>query len=202
MHILVTGFEPFGRDTINASAEILALLPATLGEHRITTRVLPVSFARAGTELVRAIDEQRPDALICLGEAGGRSKLTAELWGYNEDDARIADNDGLRPTATPIDPAGEPRVPATIDPDGMLRALGKAGIPAELSRDPGRFLCNHVAFMAYRSPVPALFIHVPAVRRQGQRATVGAETDGRAPIATTLDFASLARAIKVCLNTL
>lgn len=202
MQILVTGFEPFGQDNINASAEILTRLPATLGEHQISTAILPVSFARAGAALEQAIHEHRPEALICLGEAGGRRSITPELWGYNLDEARIADNDGHQPQTWEIFPGGPQRIRSSIDPAPLIQTLQQAGIPAELSEDPGRFLCNHVAFCAYRSSVPAVFIHVPAARPSGQRARVGAETDGHAPVGTDLDFDQLSRAIELCLSAL
>ncbi|MCW4466714.1 pyroglutamyl-peptidase I [Glutamicibacter sp. MNS18] len=202
MHILVTGFEPFGQDSINASAQVLERLPSRLAGHRISTAILPVSFSRTGPALEAALVQHRPDALICLGEAGGRTRITPELWAYNLDKARIADNDGQRPDSTPIATDGPERVRATLDPEPMLQALHEIGLPAALSRDPGRFLCNHTAYRAYRSAVPALFIHLPAVRDAGQMALVGAETDQAAPVATSLDFTRLSQGIEVCLGTL
>lgn len=204
MRLLVTGFEPFGSDHFNASGQVLALLPSRVGQHTLATALLPVSFARSGPALQHLVAEHRPQALICLGEAGGRSRITPERWGVNEDDARIPDNDGAQPRSRPIT-AGPPRVASTLDPELLTAALNAAGFGARVSQDAGRFVCNHVAYLAYRMPLPALFIHVPALRPAGQTATVGAETDagtGNNHAAGPRDLNELARALEVALGTL
>jgi len=177
MHLLVTGFEPFGNDQFNASGEAVRLLPSHIDEHRISTAILPVSFQRSGEVLDTLLQEHQPEALICVGEAGGRAEISLEVRGVNEDDARIPDNDGAQPTKQFIVHGGEPYLRATLDPDVVLSALHQAGHAAYLSEDAGRFVCNHIAYLAYGQQVPALFIHVPALRPAGQKATVGAETD-------------------------
>lgn len=177
MHILVTGFEPFGNDAFNASGEAVRQLPARLGEHEVTTAILPVSFAASGQVLASLLAEHQPDALICVGEAGGRAAITPERWAANEDHARIPDNDGEQPRSTAIRENAPTRVEASINPTAAAQALLAAGLEASVSEDAGRFVCNHVAYMAYSQPVPSLFIHVPALRPPGIRATVGAETD-------------------------
>lgn len=202
MHILVTGFEPFGQEQINASGQLLERLSPRYSGHRVSTALLPVSFRTAGSALAAALSVHQPDVLICLGEAGGRNNITPELWGYNQDAARIADNDGFRPDSAPIVLDGPDRIRATLEPEPMVQALQQANFPAELSHDPGRFLCNHVAYRAYSSSVPALFIHVPAVRDAGGQASVGIETDDTGPVVTNLTFSELTQGIEVCLNTL
>lgn len=177
MHILATGFEPFGADGFNASQAAVGRLPSELAEHRVTTAILPVSFQRSGPALLSLLEKHQPDILFCIGEAGGRNQITPEQWAANEDDARIADNDGAQPRSTAIDPGGAGRIASRLDPEAAVRSLRRAGYPARLSEDAGRFVCNHVAYLAYSQPVPALFIHVPALRPAGIRASVGAETD-------------------------
>ncbi|UYQ77683.1 pyroglutamyl-peptidase I [Glutamicibacter sp. JL.03c] len=177
MHILVTGFEPFGNDQFNASGEAVRLVPDNADGHRITKAILPVSFQRSGEVLAALLQEHLPDALICVGEAGGRVEISLEVQGANEDDARIPDNDGAQPIKQSIVHPGETYRPASLDPEMILRALHQAGHGAYLSEDAGRFVCNHIAYLAYGQTVPALFIHVPALRPTGQKPLVGAETD-------------------------
>ncbi|UTT39830.1 pyroglutamyl-peptidase I [Glutamicibacter mishrai] len=177
MHLLVTGFEPFGNDQFNASGESVRLVPDKDDGHQITKAILPVSFQRSGQVLAALLQEHQPDALICVGEAGGREEISLEAQGANEDDARIPDNDGAQPVKQSIVRGGEAYRPATLDPEMILQALHQAGHGAYLSEDAGRFVCNHIAYLAYGQNVPALFIHVPALRPAGQKATVGAETD-------------------------
>ncbi|WP_334121204.1 pyroglutamyl-peptidase I [Glutamicibacter sp.] len=182
MHILVTGFEPFGSDTINASSEVVSRLPKSPGPHRISTAILPVAFDTSGPALEQLVDEHEPDILLCLGEAGGRSAITPEAYGVNINDARIPDNNGHQPRGHVIDLQAPPRRPAGLDPNIVAEILVRAGFNAAVSDDAGKFVCNHIAFLAYDMRVPALFIHVPAVRQTGSRALVGDETDG-----TTVD---------------
>lgn len=198
MHILVTGFEPFGNDSINASGEVVHRLPASIGAHQITTAILPVTFGSSGPALEQLITEHQPEAVICLGEAGGRDAITPESQGVNMDDARIPDNDGDQPRSSPIDPAAPAVRPATIDPNAVVQTLIRQGFNAAVSDDAGRFVCNHIAFIAYGSGVPALFIHVPAVRPEGAHALVGAETDG-STTQSSWSFEQLAEALKTAL---
>lgn len=199
MRVLVTGFEPFGTDTINASEQVLSRLPARLGGKQISTVTLPVSFTRAPDELAAAVAIHTPQLLICLGEAGGRTGITPEALGRNWDQARIADNDGNQPTGSILD-TGPTLLNATIDPQRVLAAL--ADFPAAISTDAGGFLCNHLAYRAYSGPVPAIFIHLPAVRPAHQVATVGAETDAVAPVTSSLSISDLSRAITAVLAAL
>ena len=185
MRILVTGFEPFGADTSNASEQTLKLLPQTVGEHRIHTGVLPVSFKRSAQLLDELIAMHVPDVLVLLGEAGGRRQINLERFAVNQMSARIADNDGAQPDGERIEPAGPARRTATLT------------VPSELSfsEDAGRFVCNKIAFHAYGLALPAQFIHVPAVRPNQQRALVGAETDAGAPVDSELTVAQLAASL-------
>ncbi|KSU65162.1 pyroglutamyl-peptidase I [Arthrobacter sp. NIO-1057] len=207
MHLLVTGFEPFGNDQFNASGETVRLLPEHINDHQVTMVILPVSFQRSGEVLDALLQEHQSDALICVGEAGGRAEISLEVQGINEDDARIPDNDGAQPVKQPIVHGGETCRRATLDPEMILKALHQAGHGAYLSEDAGRFVCNHIAYLAYGQQVPALFIHVPALRPAGQKATVGAETDRgdaalRVQSRTGYTFPELVEALTVVLESL
>ena len=210
MRILVTGFEPFGSDQENASAEAVArLTPESAGSGvEVITTILPVSFARSGPALEAAVAHARPGAVLAVGEAGGRDAITPELWGVNCDHARIADNDGAEPRNQRIDD-GPDRRPSGLTPESLVAAVQGAGLPARLSDDAGRFVCNHIAYLVAElsgpnGPIPGGFVHVPAVRRSG-RPTVGAETDAgadrdavRQPAGLTFD--DLAHGLAACVT--
>lgn len=213
MRILVTGFEPFGNDTQNASQEAVERLrtrwaagtSADLPEVELDTATLAVSFARSGPALLAAVADLRPDVVLAVGEAGGRTELTPERWAVNADDARIPDNDGAQPIGARID-AGPDRRRLSLDPDQLAEAMAENGLPAAVSDDAGRFVCNHVAYVvagstgesAATGPTLGGFVHVPAVRSLGA-ATVGAETDGDARVAVSpLSFDDLARGLWCC----
>ncbi|SDS00606.1 pyroglutamyl-peptidase I family protein [Agrococcus carbonis] len=189
MKILVTGFEPFGGDPENASLEAVRRLKAAWADApqpgiELVTGALPVAFATVGPALDALVDAHRPDAVLAVGEAGGRSAITPERWAVNEDDARIPDNAGDQPRATRIDPGGPDRRASAFDADALVSAVLAVGLPADASADAGRFLCNHVAYLVAGLDVPGGFVHVPAVRSHGS-ATVGDETDPGADVTGT-----------------
>ncbi|WP_347755596.1 SRPBCC domain-containing protein [Agrococcus sp. ProA11] len=181
MKILLTGFEPFGGDAENASRAAVQLLADAWAADLqpgidLVTGTLPVVFATAGPALEALVAQHAPDAVLAVGEAGGRTAITPERWAVNEDDARIPDNAGDQPRGTAIDPDGPARRASGFDADALVSAILQVGLPADASDDAGRFLCNHVAYLVAGLEVPGGFVHVPAVRSHGV-ATVGAETD-------------------------
>lgn len=206
MHILVTGFEPFGTDDFNASGAVVSALPANVAGRRLSTAILPVSFDRSGETLCALLVEHRPDALICLGEAGGRAAITPEALAVNEDHARIPDNDGAQPRAEAIISDGPLSLPSGLDAQRITALLAAAGFAAQVSEDAGSFVCNHVAYLAYAQPVPALFIHVPALRPDGREPGVGRETDPRLASPATHDangdFRQLCAAVELVVANL
>lgn len=199
--VLLTGFEPFGGEATNASSELVTSLskhPAPGVE--AVTAILPVTFTGAPQLLAELIAHHRPDVLLCLGEAGGRLEITPEQWAVNEATARIPDNAGAQPVGQRLDD-GPDRLPSRLDPAAQVAALQAAGLPAALSSDAGRFVCNAVFRAALTSFTgPAGFIHVPAVRRRG-RAMIGAETDvAAAGRRSELSTADLAHALRLLLT--
>lgn len=153
MNIVVTGFEPFGGEHINASWEAVRELA---GVQKI---LLPVSFRRASA-MIRNIVLSRPDAILCVGEAGGRSKISVERVAVNLMDARIPDNDGFQPVDIRIREDG----PAAYFSSLPTRAMTEAMENAELSYTAGTYVCNTVFYTlmdAIKDTIPAGFIHVP-----------------------------------------
>ena len=131
MKILVTAFEPFGGDAVNPTMEALSRLAPREGLFKL---VLPVTFAGAGERVARAIEELRPDAVLSLGLAGGRDRITPERVAINLDDARIADNDGFQPVDAPIAPDG---------PDAYCTTLPVREIARRMARTIGSVLCSN-----------------------------------------------------------
>ena len=161
MNIVITGFEPFGGSTVNASWEAIRRMTGA------EKRLLPVSFARAGAE-IRRIVAAGPDAVICVGEAAGRTAVSVERVAVNLMDARIPDNDGAQPVDAPVSPSGPAAYFATLPTRQIVDRLRDAGIPAELSCTAGTYVCNATFYalmdMIAQSGKPILggFIHVPA----------------------------------------
>jgi pyroglutamyl-peptidase len=117
--------------------------------------------------LAQAIEEEQPDAVLCIGQAGGRAKLTAELIAINLKDAVIPDNAGTMYTGEPILADGPAGYFATIPVKAIAAAMGEAGIPAAVSYTAGTYVCNDLMYhlmhlLATRYPhIKGGFIHIP-----------------------------------------
>ncbi len=164
--LLVTAFEPFGGEAVNASLLALRALPETVGPWRLVKRILPVVFGGAGKEAIRAAEELRPDAVLCLGQAAGRKAVTPELVAVNLQYARIPDNAGNAPMDEPVVRGGREAYFAALPARKLARAMTDAGFPAALSCSAGLYVCNDLMYrMLHRldgTGVPMDFIHVPA----------------------------------------
>ena len=170
MRILVTGFAPFGPDTVNAAWEAVARLPERIGGAELVKRQLPVEYHGAPAALDTLLAELRPDAVLCVGQAAGRAALTPELVGINWRDAAAPDNAGVLCRGERIDPAGPDAYFSTLPVREMTEAIRAAGIPAQLSLSAGGYLCNcllyHLAGLAKERGIPGGFLHVPCCCEQ------------------------------------
>lgn len=95
--LLLTGFEPFLSFTVNPTMKIVEELNGTkIGSYEVMSRVLSVDFKQSGDQLIHYLKELKPDAVISLGLAGGRYKITPERVAINVKDG-AADNQGHIP---------------------------------------------------------------------------------------------------------
>ncbi|WP_407435332.1 pyroglutamyl-peptidase I [Lelliottia sp.] len=171
-HILVTGFEPFGGETVNPSWEVVNQLEGmTIDDCRVVTRQLPCVFGESLMVLNSAIDELNPTVVIAVGQAGGRVDITVERVGINVDDARIPDNRGQQPIDVAIVPDGPAAWFSSLPIKAMVAAMREKGIPASVSQTAGTFVCNHVMYgllhkIRERTNVKGGFIHIPYLPEQ------------------------------------
>ena len=121
MRILVTGFEPFGGDSINASQEVLKVLPEVIGGHTIHKLIFPVTFAHAIERMNVAITHYRPDLVVCLGQSVGRREITLERVAINLQDAPIPDNAGEQPVDRPVMVGGPAAFHVTLNRESQRR---------------------------------------------------------------------------------
>ncbi len=172
MKVLVTGFEPFGGETMNPAYEAVMQLKVSLKGHVIIKKCLPVVFHESLRVLDSMIETENPDLIICVGQAGGRTQISIERVGINIDDARIADNRQQSPIDAPINPSGPAAYFSNLPIKAMSQAIGDSGIPASVSNTAGTFVCNHVLYglmdmIAQKYPLKrGGFIHVPYAPEQ------------------------------------
>ncbi|WP_420035692.1 pyroglutamyl-peptidase I [Streptomyces sp. cg28] len=166
--VLLTGFEPFGGASVNPSWQAAALVAAAPPEGIAVTAVqLPCVFGASLAALRAAVEEVRPDLVVCLGQAGGRHGVTVERVAINVDDARIPDNAGAQPIDSAVVPGGPAAYFSSLPVKACVAAMRGAGVPAAVSNTAGTFVCNHVAYglahlLATELPgVRGGFVHVP-----------------------------------------
>ena len=146
MRALVTGFEAFGGERVNASQAAIKRLPPAIKGIEFETLLLPTSFARAPAVLANGIACCAPDIVLCVGETGDRHNLCLERVAINLCDARIPDNDGACPTGSRSIEGGPAAYFSTLPLNPMLAALRGAGLASEISNNAGSFVCNHVFY--------------------------------------------------------
>lgn len=198
MKVLLTGFEPFGGSEVNPSEQVVRTLAGRSPRGiRLATAILPVDQEAGPAALLRALEETRPEAVVCLGEAAGRTAVCVERLAINLLDYRIADNAGRQTVDQPIVPGGPAAYFATLPVRAIQTAIQEAGIPAELSLSAGAFLCNQVMYVLLHSlhesgrRIPAGFIHLPALPEQAAR---------RSPPIASMSLADMVRAVSIALR--
>ncbi|WNC17424.1 pyroglutamyl-peptidase I [Brevibacillus brevis] len=174
--ILVTGFDPFGGEPINPAWEsVKRLSEGSYENYKVEVRQMPTVFDKSLECLYAAIDETRPDLVICVGQAGGRPDITVERVAINVNDARIPDNEGNQPIDTPIVEGGPTAYWSTLPIKAIVKELRDQGVPASVSQTAGTFVCNHLFYglmhvLALKYPeTRGGFIHIPYLPQQAAR---------------------------------
>lgn len=150
--LLLTGFEPFGGDTVNPSWEVAqrlngrVLLAADGRRVRVASVQLPCVFHQSIDVLDAALTRHRPTRVLALGLAANRAEISLERVAVNVDDARIPDNAGAQPIDQPVRAGGPAAFFSTLPIKAVVAAMQAAGLPAAVSQTAGTFVCNHVFY--------------------------------------------------------
>ncbi|MDO5504597.1 MAG: hypothetical protein Q4G67_15665 [Actinomycetia bacterium] len=157
--VLVTGFEPFGPDTSNPTAEAVTQLPEQIAGARVVTAVLPVAYGACAEAALALIDEHSPNAVVLTGLAAGRTAVTPERIAIDVRDTKggaeaFPENTGLAPVDVPIVDGGPDGLFASLPNRAIVTALLAAGIPAEISNTAGAFICNETLYAVLHSLAP------------------------------------------------
>lgn len=138
MKILVTGFDPFGGETVNPAIETVKRLPDSVAGAEIIKLEIPTVCHKSLRVIDEAIAEYDPDVVLSIGQAGGRPDITVERIGINMDDCRIPDNEGNQIIDEPVFPEGRlpilPRFPSR--PWYREFRTGKSRPPSLTRREP------------------------------------------------------------------
>ena len=190
--VLLTGFEPFGKATLNPSGEIVKQISGD----NIVTAILPVAYTQSAERLLALIEQHNPDVVISLGQAEGRTHVSPERIAINLDDARLADNEGVIRNDVPIVVGGPVAYESTLPIKEIVKAINDAGVPAAVSLSAGAFLCNHVFYVAQDhfkgTEVRSGFVHVPLMDEQA----------GEFPGLPTMPLDQMVKAVRTMLEVL
>lgn len=170
--LLITGFDPFGAETINPSWEAVKLLPDQIGAFDLTKLQIPTKFTLAAQSVLQTAQVLQPDAILCIGQAGGRDSITPEVVAINLREAAIADNAGILAQNEPVIAGAPTAYFATAPVRDMVAAMKKAGIPAKLSYSAGAFVCNDTLYTLLHhfenTKIQVGFLHVPFLPEQAK----------------------------------
>lgn len=172
--ILVTGFGPFPGAPFNPTEALVKRLarlrrPA-LADVKIIPHVFATRYAAVDRDLPRLIARHKPHALLMFGLATRAKTLRVETRARNAL-TLLADAGGSAPRRPAIAAGAMPAMPMPAPTRRLLAAIRGTGVPAALSRDAGRYLCNYLCWRATEAaakaggPRLAAFIHVPPIRR-------------------------------------
>jgi pyroglutamyl-peptidase len=166
--ILITGFEAFLGETLNPSALLLHRASSFPG---VDTLLLPVSFEKAFAKLQNFRQNKNYDAILMLGQAGGRAKISLERIAVNWRESSQPDNEAyLAQPGRPIDEKKDKAFFSTLPLQAMKHALESLRIPVEISFSAGAYVCNDLFFRTAEAlqgqEVLCGFVHVPYLPEQ------------------------------------
>ena len=178
--MLITGFEPFGGEEINPSWEAVSRLPGEIGEYTLTKMRIPVVFGEAAEIVIAEAEKLCPDAVLCIGQAGGRGAITPELVGINLRHAAIPDNKGNQPKDEPIIKDGKAAYFSTLPVRKIAEAISSLGVASTVSYSAGAYVCNDLLYTLLSrfdgTKTKVGFIHIPYCAEQGKEPSMELST--------------------------
>ena len=163
--ILLTCFEPFGGEEKNVTMAVISRISDRVGNFEIEKLTLPVEFSRAADIAIKYANEICVDAVVSLGQAGARTKITPEMVAINLRYASIPDNAGAKPMDEPVIEGAPNAYFATLPVRKISESISDYGCPSAVSYSAGTYVCNDLYFSLLHafseSKVDACFIHLP-----------------------------------------
>ena len=164
--VVIFGYQPFLEYKENPSQIIAQSLNGReIAGHVVKGITLPVDYSQLESQIVGALNRERPSVAIGLGLAPGRSTITPEKIAVNYKHASEPDNTGKIILGEKIDPSQPDGLFATLPVEALVEELNHRAIPASLSLTAGAYLCNNAMFVIVResrkSGFAGGFIHIP-----------------------------------------
>ena len=173
-NILVTGFGPFGRHSVNSSWVAVQELNKLWIEqqptqncksYKLETREVPVSYSYVAGRLEKIYKEVNPVLCVHVGVSSNKN-VKLEKYGRNSG-YLIRDTEGSYPVHTQCIKHG-PECLSTLFNLEYIQSLlkstlsGRAQVEFHISENAGRYLCDFIYYTSlYLDACPVVFVHVP-----------------------------------------
>jgi len=183
MRVLLIGFGRFPGAPLNPSATLVEALarrrrPAFANIERLA-HIFPTEYAQVD-KLLPGLLAERPDVVLMFGLAGRRRDLCIETRARNAVSVLLPDASGYRPQHGFIESAAPAALRGGAPFASLFGAVRGCAVPARMSRDAGRYLCNYAYWRAleharHGRPLVQL-VHIPLIRlnprpRRGRRSS-------------------------------
>ena len=89
MKVLITGFDPFGGESINPALEAVKMIPENIEGAEVIKLEIPTVFRKSLERIEEKIEEINPDVVISIGQAGGRFGVTPERVAIDRKSTRL-----------------------------------------------------------------------------------------------------------------
>lgn len=182
--LLVTGFQPFGGESVNPSQLVVESLPVEVAGTEIRTAILPVDPVDGVRAAFAAVERHKPSAVVSLGQSGFPLVQVERVF--------------VNLYHGPCGGVGEPVVPggpdgyfSTVDHARLMSAAVDAGQPVCGSLTAGTYVCNALGYQLvhrYGKQVPSVFVHLPYLpeQRPGDKKSMPLDTQ-RAAVVVMLE---------------
>jgi len=178
MRVVVTGFGPFPGAPFNPSAALATALtrrrrPAFADLDR-AVHIFATTYASVDRDLPKLL-ARKPDLVLMFGLAGRRRYVSIETRARNAASVLFPDAGGHRPQHGVIARGGAAARRGNTPFAALAGATRSAKVPARLSRDAGRYLCNYLYWRALEragagNAKPLVqFVHIPPIGSKPRR---------------------------------
>lgn len=172
--VLITAFDPFGGDEKNSSMMTLERLPEKVGETEIFKMIVPTVYDKCADFAWEKAKECGAEAILAMGQAGGRRGVSLEAAALNYALSDTPDNAGEKRRGVKLSENGENAYFSTLPIKNMTEAAKRAGYDAFISVSAGAFVCNSMLYFLLKaaedekSKIKCAFVHLPFAKEQGK----------------------------------
>lgn len=159
MKILLTSFTTWlPHQKSNSADDLLEIICPISTLDLVLLRHLPVDIDLATKQVIKAIAQYQPTALICCGMAECRHNLAIEVQAFPP-----------HKSSSPLESHPSP-LTTTVDLAQITQGLATT----TLSYDAGRFVCEGLYYKMLdylgklSPPLPCIFVHVPLLNPENQ----------------------------------